>query len=117
MTTTSMARSRAWRRFMVACWWLWRNPGYGFDAYVLGFDADGVLIVSDCGVADFDRGRTVSRLVVMQAADGRRYFSYRRDQMLADNRFAKIWIGWHWAANDGHRHMIKVMFNPFRSVS
>ncbi|CAN7372198.1 DUF7338 family protein [Aminobacter ciceronei] len=107
----------ALERFKVACWWLWRNPGYGFDAYVLGFDAAGVQIVSDSGVVDFDRGKTVSRLVVMQAANGHRYFSYRRDQMLPGNRFAKIWIGWHWSALDGHRHMIKIMFNPFRSVS
>ncbi|XUX13275.1 hypothetical protein SLT36_30110 (plasmid) [Aminobacter sp. BA135] len=74
-------------------------------------------IVSDNGVVDFDRGRTVSRLVVMQAANGRQYFSYRRDQMLPGNRFVKIWLGWHLAAVGGRRHMIKVMFNPFRSVS
>ncbi len=24
-------------RFLTALWWLARNPGYGFDAYVLGF--------------------------------------------------------------------------------
>lgn len=104
------------RRFTTAVWWLWRNPGYGFDALVLGFDAAGVLIVSDSGVVDFDRSRTVSRLIIMQAADGRRYFSYRRDQMFGRNRFAKIWIGWHWSSVDGRRHMIKVMFNPLRRV-
>lgn len=105
-------------RFKTACWWLWRNPSYGFGAYVLGFNTTGMVIVSDSGpTTSFDKARTTSRFVVMRAANGRRYFSYRRDQMLWDNRFAKIWLGWHWSTLDGKRHMIKVMFNPFRTLS
>jgi len=108
----------ALERFKTACWWLWRNPGYGFDAMVLGFDTAGMVIVSDSGpTTAFDKPRTASRFVVMRAANGRRYFSYRRDQMLWGRRFIKIWVGWHWSALDGRRHMIKVMFNPFRTVA
>lgn len=104
-------------RFKTAVWWLWRNPGYGFDAYVLGFAHEGVTIVYDSGpTAPFDKARTASRFVVMKAANGRRYFSYRRDQMLPGNRFAKIWLGWHWSSVDGNRHMLKVMFNPLRRL-
>lgn len=100
-------------RFKTAIWWLVRNPGYGFDAMVLGFPkAD---IVSDSNpAAKFDSGQTVSRLVVLQLGSRRR-FSYRRDQFFGKTRFAKIWIGWHWSALAGDRHMIKIMFNPFRS--
>lgn len=105
-------------RFKRAVWWLVRNPGYGFDAHILGFDHSGMVITCDSGpTAAFDQARTSSRFIVMRAKSGRRYFCYRRDQMLFGNRWCKIFIGWHYEAKAANRHMIKVMINPFRTLS
>lgn len=107
----------------VKLWWqrtLWiiRNPGYGFAAYVLGFKTEGMSILSLVEVGDpitgFADGRTFSSRIWMMAANGKTYFSYRRNQHLFGNRYIKIWFGWNYIAYDGEYHMFKCMFNPFR---
>ncbi|QJD54333.1 hypothetical protein [Aminobacter phage Erebus] len=104
-------------RFKTAVWWLCRNPSYGFDAKVLGFKHVALVILSDSNPkATFDRRASVSRKIIMRAANGRKYFTYRADIILPLGFWAKIFIGWNHNSVDGQTHMIKIMFNPFRRL-
>lgn len=38
-----------WRRYINRVFWLWRNPAYGFDLAVLGFDAGGKVTITKRG--------------------------------------------------------------------
>lgn len=97
-------------RFKLAVWWLYRNPGYGFAA-ALGFDHDGAVIKWNgkqlVDGAWFD----------MTDAKGRKFFGYRRDLFYrkGGKRYIKIWFGWHNAAENTDRHMLKIDFSPFKS--
>ncbi len=107
-------------RFKRAVWWLCRNPGYGFDAYILGFPAEGVKFVTDISKPNqrFDDRETNSRFYIMETPKGKRYWGYRRDQMLFGNRYIKIWFGWHFEPKQAPKlyHMPKLMFNPFKTM-
>lgn len=99
-----------WKRAM---WWLCRNPGYGFAAYVLGFGpatAQWVVTPEFGDKKDMTHpwGRTLG------LSDGRHhYFSYQRQLPWLSGRYVKIWLGWTQTDNGTGRHMIKIMFNPF----
>ena len=54
------------KRFKSAIWWLYRNPGYGFSAYVLGYPASAPSTV-------------VYGLYKFTAADGTKLWSYRTE--------------------------------------
>ena len=102
-------------RFRLACWWIARNPGYGFDAWVLGFK--GPPIFEKGGVeVKFDTGRSASRFDIMRAPNGRRYWSYRADIALWRGRFIKVWLGWQTRTQAGW-HILKFDFNPFKKVA
>jgi hypothetical protein len=97
-------------RWKIAMWWLARNPAYAFDAYVLGFSAEGVTVtqtstLKSAGIHDD-----------MTDAKGRRYFGYRRDLPLFGDRYCKIWLGWSYKPQAG-RHMLKLDLNPFKRKS
>lgn len=102
-------------RFKRALWWIIRNPGYGFDAYVLGFRAEDVASIVKTPDVAFDTGLTVSQRWDITLKNGSKRFCYRRDQMLFGNRWCKIFIGWHWDPKDGLNHMLKIMVNPLRT--
>lgn len=105
----------AWGRFTRAIKWLWRNPGYTFDARVLGFPAAGARVIDSMTHGTFDIGGPATRWIVIEAADGRRYFTYRRDIPLWGDRFMKLFVGWQ-SVNQAGWHIIKITFNPFRTV-
>lgn len=105
-----------WQRWKYATIWLCRNPGYGFDAKVLGFPGDQLAWERSEQRGVFDIGGPAYKYVVMRTPDGRRWFSYRRDFRLSSKRYAKLWIGWQYTTQAGH-HIIKCTFNPFRTLS
>lgn len=100
-------------RFKLAVWWLCRNPGYGFDAFVLGYKAEEILSQEIIKVyGSFDSGEPACRFEKMQTAK-REIFSYRRDFKLWNGRYIKTWFGWHYIDQAGYR-MLKIDFNPFK---
>lgn len=106
-------------RFKRAVWWIARNPSYGFDSYVLGIPYAGLTFIYDTGpTTPFDKPRTASRFYIMKTAKGRKYFGYRRDQMLWGKRYIKIWFGHHFEPKGPEpKHlMIKIMCNPFKTM-
>jgi len=89
--------------------WLCRNPCYGFNAYVLGFKEEGAKEIwsESIGNRQFDKGGSVIYVVIMEAANGRRYWSYRRDYPVAGKYYFKQWLGWHYASKDGLSRQLK----------
>lgn len=103
-------------RFKAACKWICRNPGYTFDAQVLGFPGEGKMTIKvENPDAKFDTGESVKRFEVMKAANGKTYFSYRRDFKLGKGRFMKTWFGWQHRTQAGY-HILKFDINPFKTV-
>lgn len=101
-------------RFKVAIRWICRNPGYGFDAYVLGFKDTAVLdqvVIKQIG-PEFDKGNLALFYVVMSTTSGKR-FSFRMDIPLWNGRYIKTWFGWHYINQAGYR-MLKFDINPFK---
>lgn len=99
-----------WKRAM---WWMCRNPGYGFDAYVLGMPA-GTPLLLDETQGQFDSGHAAIRKTLWAGG----YFGYRRDLPLWSGRYVKMWFGWHYEPKgDGSRHMLKISLNPFRRLA
>lgn len=97
------------KRWRIAAWWLRRNPGYAFDAYVLGFAAEDVVGTSGVPpTADVAKGQHYEFLL----ADGSERFGYRRDFHVTERFYIKMWFGWHYRALDGKRHMLKFAFGP-----
>ena len=102
-------------RFKIALWWLCRNPGYTFDAEVLGFKDEGMVVLKDETKGKFDSGEPAKRYTVMQTGNGKKYFSYRRDFKLGKGKFCKFWAGWQ-PTNQSGWHIIKVDLNPFKKA-
>lgn len=99
-----------WKLWWQRTCWIWRNPGYGFDAYVLGFDHAGYRVLRESGpVPDFSQPSAFYSNVMM-AANGRRYFTWRRNIPLFGGCFLKVWIGWNYMAYGGVKHQIKTHF-------
>lgn len=102
-----------WKR---SIWWLCRNPGYGFDAYILGYGESDILSVKETyriGEA-FDDGNFNFVYYTIKLTKNRTRFSMRCDiPLFFDKRFIKTWIGWHYRTQAG-RNMFKVDFNPFK---
>lgn len=44
-TTYEPIPDTVWGRYKRAIWWMYRNPGYGFDAFVLGYPAGNSTVV------------------------------------------------------------------------
>lgn len=100
-------------RFKAALWWLVRNPGYGFDAYVLGYDHADLINITTRQSGRFGGSELAWALSDITFSKGRRRFLLRADVPLLARRYAKFWIGWHVTSQAG-RHMFKVDFNPFK---
>ena len=98
------------KRFTTACWWIWRNPNYGFNSEVLGLPVKGTTLVSDVKTGtdnDYVRWTIFHR-------GGHEYFGYAANWPYGKNKFVKIWIGWQWHPLDGSdRYMLKFSFNPW----
>lgn len=103
-------------RWTTAMWWLCRNPGYGFNARVLGYSGPVTEDVITPRFGKYDSGSPAGFTALYTTATGARYFNYRRDIPLGGGRFIKLWLGWRPldAQNTG---MLKVMFNPFRKAA
>lgn len=85
-----------WKRWRTAARWLRRNPGYAFDAFILGLPLSPVTWISDYRYLVGDKG-----------------FGYKRDIPLAGRAYFKVWIGWHnEPRGDSKRHMLKIAFGP-----
>lgn len=92
-------------RFKLALWWLYRNPGYGFAAFVLGVKSSDITDQSATGTL------AGGYFVTMTRRNGDKLFSYRRDLRLTKTKYLKIWFGWHYSDQAGYR-MIKIDFSP-----
>lgn len=114
-TTLDRVPSTVMGRFWRAVWWLCRNPGYGFDAYVLGFASAEVIDqeIRQTGILGYGYAR---QYVLMELTGGRKRFSFRADIPLYGDRYLKFWIGWHYLDQAGRR-MFKVDFNPFKKFT
>lgn len=102
-------------RFKRAVWWLCRNPGYGFDAYILGYRSDEIIhqeVIREYGT--FSSGENALKFDKMMTTRGE-IFSYRRDIKLWGGRYIKTWFGWHWFDQSGYR-MLKIDFNPIKKA-
>ena len=99
-----------WKLWWQRTCWICRNPGYGFDAYILGFDHVGYMVLSESGdIPDFSKPNALYANR-MQSADGKRYFTYRRNVPLYGKRYLKVWVGWNYMAYGGVKHQIKTHF-------
>lgn len=104
--------SDRWKR---AIWWLMRNPGYGFDAWVLGVKGSDIIAqttIRQRGV--FSDGNTALYFVKFETSNGK-YFSYRRNIKLFKGRYIKMWFGWHYNDQAGYR-ILKFDINPFKKA-
>jgi hypothetical protein len=90
--------------------WICRNPAYRFGAEILGFLDEGYKVVWEGNKTDFlnDNGDVVT---IMEAANGKRYFSYRAHFALGSKHYIKIWLGWNTSAYGGVWHQLKSL--PF----
>lgn len=94
--TNKPMSDRWWTRWRTAAWWLRRNPGYAFDALVLGLDEDVVRWKSEFFYTIGTKG-----------------FGYKRDWPAGRVPYLKIWIGWdHTPKGESGRHMLKIAFGP-----
>ena len=102
-----------WKRCV---WWVCRNPGYGFDAYVLGYGVDEIVdieLIKRTG-DHFDSGNFAFVFYLIRLTNNRTRFSLRCDVPLGfDKRFIKTWLGWHYVTQ-ANRNMFKIDFNPFK---
>lgn len=114
-TTKEPIPATFFARFKASVWWLWRNPGYGFDAYVLGYPADDVLDVSSIGKGKFGGNELAWQKHTLLLTNGRRRFSFKADIPLIAGRYLKFWIGWHYVPQAG-RHIFKFDANPLKRV-
>ncbi len=105
-----------WKLWWQRTRWICRNPGYGFDAYILGFDHAGYVVLSESGPApDFSEPRAFYSNR-MRAADGKLYFTWRRNIPLVSGHFLKIWVGWNYMAYGGVKHQLKTHFVSLKRV-
>jgi len=74
--------------------WICRNPAYRFNAYVLGFAAEGSVLIFEAG----DQWPNFRYWTVMRSAGGWHFFGYRGKN--------DRWFGWNYMAYAG-RHQIK----------
>lgn len=102
------------QRFKAAVRWLCRNPGYGFDAFVLGFKSSNIEFQNTTGNYQlFESSTSAFQKDIMTLMNGSKRFSYRRNIPLWKNRYIKIWFGWHYLDQAGYR-MLKFDINPFK---
>lgn len=104
-----------WGRYKRALWWLYRNPGYGFDAYVLGYPAAGSTVKVIANRGTFGRNDGALLNVRITYPSGLELFSFRKDVKLSRTCYLKVWFGWHYAEQAGRR-MLKVDFTPKRAL-
>lgn len=103
-------------RFKTAMWWICRNPGYGFDAFVFGFPAKGVVVTHVKSKGDISKNSGSYRYK-MVTPKGKKYFSYRKDIAWSKSKYLKMWFGWHFMAQgeEPKTHMLKFDINPFKT--
>lgn len=97
-------------RFKRAVWWLCRNPGYGFDAWVIGVNETDVkeqIIDGD------DKREGVYNTLLLK--NGGERWGYRRDLFYREDgeRYCKLSLGWNHVAQSGF-HKLKITINPFK---
>lgn len=117
-TTGDPVPSSFAKRFKRAVWWLIRNPGYGFDAYVLGYPASDVLWIDRAAKTNNGKWKGVElayAIDFLHLKGARTRFGLRANVPLIGKKYIKIWIGWH-ATDQAGRHMFKFDFNPFKTV-
>lgn len=101
------------KRFTTACWWIWRNPNYGFNANVLGLPIEGTTITLD---EQTFHGTDYTRWTLFDC-EGTKYFGYAIQKSYTKTKYFKLWIGWQWHPLDNSdRYMLKCSFNPFRTI-
>lgn len=101
-----------WKLWWQRTRWICRNPIYGFNAYVFGFNHEGYSVLEEnvpLSTQDFGKGGAIYSNV-MQAANGKQYFTYRRNYKLPFGYYIKQWIGWNYVAYGGIKHQLKTHF-------
>jgi hypothetical protein len=73
--------------------WICRNPGYRFNAYVLGYSAEASILFFESGAGY----PPVKHWTIVELKTGRRIFGYRNGSR---------WFGWK-AEGIGGRHQLK----------
>lgn len=100
------------KRFKTACWWIWRNPNYGFNAEVLGLPVEGTKILQDIKELD---GRSEKHWTLFDY-DGTKYFGWFQIIPLSRTKYMKLWLGWQYhPLKDSDRYMLKFAFHPYRT--
>jgi hypothetical protein len=107
-TTKEPIPSGVFDRWKRITWWLMRNPGYGFDAYVLGFAATQVLSIQTSGVS-IEKGFH-DRFILSNMSER---WGYRRDLHWAFGFYIKMQFGWYFRERAGY-HMLKFEFHPLK---
>lgn len=88
------------QRVKLATWWLARNPGYAFDALVLGVRATEVMWRTEVRYDLLYQDKLVG-------------FGYKRDVPITSKTYIKIWLGWHFEPKGGtDKRMLKIAFGP-----
>lgn len=93
--------------------WLMRNPGYAFDAHVLGFSEHSVVRKLTTGTS-IESGYHDRFWLI----DGAQRFGYRRDLHWLPKGipfYMKMQFGWHRAPRAGY-HMLKFDVHPFKRI-
>lgn len=105
------------KRFTNACWWIWRNPNYGFNANVLGLAVKGTAITQDILEGSENNYTRWTRFNHTSKNGGStKYFGFVMIKPYLGKFHIKMWFGWQWHALDGSdRYMLKFAFNPFRT--
>lgn len=110
-TTYEPIPDTVWGRYKRAIWWMYRNPGYGFDAFVLGYPAGNSTVVGVARHGTFGNNDGAILHVSIVYPSGLKLFSYRRDVKLTKTKYLKVWFGWHYLEQAGRR-MLKFDITP-----
>ncbi|WP_431321683.1 DUF7338 family protein [Rhizobium sp. YTU87027] len=86
-------KARGFKLWWQRVCWICRNPSGRFNAYVLGYSADGSSLILESG----NPYPPVSHWTVIELKSGRRIFGYRHKSM---------WFGWKHTPIAG-RHLLK----------
>lgn len=76
--------------------WICRNPSQGWAGRVLGFSDEGFKIISETdGIETMQWSSGGDEYFnIMEDANGKRYFTFRKNWKLSKKYYIKTWIGW-----------------------
>jgi hypothetical protein len=90
---------KGWQLWWQRTCWICRNPAHGLQAELLGFPAEGVIVIRQ-----WLQDNPKQQFYIMETVKGFRFFCFKRDQPLVGNFYLKVWLGWVNKAYDGKNH-------------